>query len=220
MSAHRMFRWIADVMGDANPFSVGFCEWSENQKVWYTLPTQLDAKLTILSPLRLSKESPVSEIPTMMEKGYDEPLAHTILREARSNENSNRRSALVMAISSVEIAIKQCVVSLSPDYSWFLENTQSPPVDKILKELVPTLRGVNKLGSRVPVLPKAARSQLKNAIELRNRLVHRPGTDDPTEDQVREALEVAKDILYLCDFYIGHDWALGNLNKSFRESLR
>jgi hypothetical protein len=150
-----------------------------------------------------------------------QPLYHDIFREAWQSRKQNARSALVMAIAAAETGFKTMVADLYRDrgIQWVFENMPSPPLDRMLREffeLLPTRRRINDLVKRPP---KSVITALKNGIELRNKLVH--GRDQAiTSETLDGILFAVRDLLYLFDFYRGHDWALSRTRPEFTAAMK
>jgi hypothetical protein len=69
------------------------------------------------------------------------------------------------------------------------------------------------------ILPPALRGQLDDAVNLRNKIVHR-GTEAPNEKAVEDSLAVASDLVRLFDYYAGNQWALSFVSKEVRQGAR
>lgn len=73
-----------------------------------------------------------------------------------------------------------------PDAGSLLEHVQSPPVEKLLGEYLPTLH-------RFP-LSKEVFEEIRNAVALRNLVAHKGSTDvDPT--RLRAMLQTVRSVL-------------------------
>lgn len=168
----------------------------------------------------LNRES-ADAIEEMCRLGTAQPLYHDLFREAWQNRSHNPRSALVMAIAAAETAFKTAAVELCDDKGteWIFENLPSPPLDRMLREYLQLLPVRRKLDGEVRRPPKSAIRVLKEGIELRNKLVH--GRDQGVNpDQLNMILLAVRDILYLLDFYQGHDWAIDRLSCDFGNEIR
>jgi len=148
-----------------------------------------------------------------------QPLYHDLLREACQNKKTNSRSALVMGIAAAETGFKITATDLNPSTSWILENLPSPPLDRMIREYLEQLPARRTFDGKVRRPPNTMISTLKKGIELRNKLVHgREENVDPK--QLNEILIAVRDLLYLLDFYRGHDWALDRLTPEVAEEMR
>jgi hypothetical protein len=142
----------------------------------------------------------------LLEEGLKSPLGHELLWEARRIRESNWRSALVMGVAAVETSVKEFITQVEPQTAWLLQNMQSPPLHKILKDYLPTLKSAAAGYEKVPSLPKEWRSTFNNAVELRNKIVHgrSVGADDKL---IEDLLRTAYELLYFLDYHGGHEWA-------------
>lgn len=148
-----------------------------------------------------------------------QPLYHDLFREAWQNQRYNPRSAVVMGIAAAEAGFNTALTDLNPTVSWIVENLQSPPLDRMLRDYMPQLPARNQINGEVRRPPKKVISTIKRGIELRNKLVH-GRQDTETTDEVREMLEAVRDLLYMLDYYRGHDWAIERLSHEVAASLK
>jgi malonyl CoA-acyl carrier protein transacylase len=181
------------------------------------MPGGLYGRLSGRSASRVSAELR-DQIQEMVTQGRTEPLARELLREASVNDGLNRRSALILAVAAAEAGVKQCISELVPDASWLVETGPSPGLVDMLKNYLPSLPCKGKINDQVPTIPKAIRRVLDDAVKQRNKLVH-VGMGQPTADEVHETLTAVEDVLWLCDFYRGHEWALKYLSSATRAAF-
>lgn len=147
-----------------------------------------------------------------------QPLYHDLFREAWQNQQDNPRSAIVMGIAAAETGFKTSLVDLNPSVSWIVENLQSPPLDRMLRDYMAQLPTRNRVNGKVRRPPKKVISTIKKGIELRNKLVH--GREESvTTEEVRQVLEAVHDLLYILDYYRGHDWAMERISPEVATSL-
>lgn len=147
-----------------------------------------------------------------------QPLYHDLFREAWQNQRRNPRSALVMGIAAAETGFKATLIDLEPSTTWLVENLQSPPLDRMLRDYMARLPARNQIGGEVRRPPKQLITTIKSGIELRNKLVH-GREDDLSAEVVRRTLEAVRDLLYLLDYYRGHDWALERITPAVVAAL-
>ena len=154
----------------------------------------------------------------LLAKEAVQPLHHDLFREAWQNRNVNPRSALVIAIASLETAVKTTICELQEPLRWVFEKLISPPVDKLLREYIPQLPAKNKLNGSVLRPPTHIISEIKKGIEQRNRLVH--GSEEGLAPSDLQDLFLAiRDVLYLLDYYRGHDWAVDRIRSEVKNEL-
>jgi hypothetical protein len=63
------------------------------------------------------------------------------------------------------------------------------------------------------VVPKGIVKQLQAAGEMRNKVIHR-GISPPERGDVLATLIAVNDLLYLLDWFSGHDWAFERLTPT------
>jgi hypothetical protein len=153
-----------------------------------------------------------------------EPLYHELFREAWEQRRTNPRSAIVIGIAAAESGIKQCTANLVPSAAWFVQQKESPPIIKIMKNYFPTLSTKAKLNGKV-FIPKSIYDEIDIGVQVRNKLAHagvipeykkesryKPYHDNlsqKTEDLLLNIL----DLLWLLDYYSGHEWALDHVRE-------
>ncbi len=144
-----------------------------------------------------------------------EPLAHQLLREAKNIVGQNRRSALLICYSALEVGVKQHISNCVPDAAWLATNSPSPPLNKILRTYLPQLHSENQdfenwnqIKSKLSLVPKFT--------DDRNRLAHR---GESIEGSIDDYLEITENLLYAFDVLEGHNWAKSLVDREFRELL-
>lgn len=173
-----------------------------------------------MQSISLDAESAVA-IEEIYKLANAQPLYHDLFREAWQNRSDNPRSALVMAIASAETAFKTTAADLSNDKGteWMFENLASPPLDRMLRDYLELLPARRTFGGEVRRPPKSVITTLKEGIELRNKLVHgRSQSVEPAK--LNKILIAVRDLLYLLDFYRGHDWAASRWTPDFADEIR
>jgi hypothetical protein len=160
-----------------------------------------------------------SNVEKLIQFQSKQPLYHDLFREAWQNQRDNPRSAVVMGIAAAETGFKTALTDLNPTVTWIVENLQSPPLDRMLRDYMAQLPARNQINGEVRRPPIKVISTIKKGIELRNKLVH--GREETvTTDEVREMLEAVRDLLYMLDYYRGHDWAMERLSHEVAASLK
>lgn len=160
-------------------------------------------------------------IEEMFRIGTAQPLCHDLFREAWQSRNHNPRSALVMGMAATETGVKTAAVDLHDNAGteWIFENLPSPPIDRMLRDYIQLLPARRKIDDKVRRPPKSAITLIKEGVELRNKIVHGRGKEIEPE-RLDKILRAVRDVLYLLDYYRGHDWALERCSESFVEELR
>lgn len=136
--------------------------------------------------------------------GDDEPVQHSIIRDAFEIVNSNPKNSLLLAIIALEVGVKDFIAKSIPSVAWIVFNIQTPPVDKILSDYLYTI-------DPKIILKDEQLKVIKLMIKQRNELSHR-GTFSIDLEKLHEGLDLIKDILYLFDYLRGHKWAIHKLN--------
>jgi hypothetical protein len=75
----------------------------------------------------------------LFREGIDEPFPYELMREAWAQRSANPRSALITAITALEIAVKQFIARRVPPADWLVENVPTPDVIKLIREYLPAL---------------------------------------------------------------------------------
>jgi hypothetical protein len=143
------------------------------------------------------------------------PFARELFREAWSQKYTNPRSALVIGVAALETGVKDLIVELSPQSTWLIRHLPSPPIYRILSEYFPLLRTNNER-----VLPPTSEmvKQVRNWIDRRNELSHGKSPEINAED-LTDFLTLVSDLLYMCDYARGFDWALELIRPQTRQTL-
>lgn len=144
-----------------------------------------------------------------------QPLAHEMWREAWNLRHSSPRSSLVVGVAAAEVGLKQLVSLLVPAAAAMVEHIPSPPLDTMIRKVLPELPIRSGLDPR-KACPQHIRKRLIEAVEARNLVVHRGMT--PQLD-LRSTLLDTRDFLYLLDWHGGHSWAEALLSELTRDGL-
>lgn len=176
------------------------------------------ASLTTSSYALVAPGSLRHEIERSLSLGRSEPLAHSLLREAREQLTTNPRSSLVIGIAAFEIGVKNYVALAAPATRWLIDELPSPPVVKILADYVPTLPGRTGPGRIIRPPSRRLKKILGDAVAARNKLAH-VGASPPDRATLRTALEAIRDVLYYLDYLAGESWAADRVTSETRLEL-
>ncbi len=103
------------------------------------------------------------------------------------------------------MAVIQVIIRKFPEAEWFFENTNSPPIIKLINEYFPRIdkNYSNYINSNII-------GALKSSISARNSTVH--NAQGPiAEISLNKKLLNIKELLWYCDYLCGHKWALGHM---------
>jgi len=148
----------------------------------------------------------------LLAQRHTEPIGHDVFRESWSLRFNNPRSALILGIVAAEVGVRRCIANLDP------AREQAIRADKL--SLVPLLKKLRSLLQDNPRGVSLAPSDemiatVQAGVNARNAFVH----GYPGEDRYAEALKqlegprldkllaTVADLLWLFDYYVGHDWA-------------
>ena len=222
LRAARVFAWRTGgyERGERVQFYGGLT-WTRDGTSWIHLP---EAIFLTLSPVGAQqwislRTNVVQSAADLVGANADEPIAHDLLREAWRQGRGNGRSALVLAIAAAEIGFKQFAAQVVPEARWLLEELQAPPLWRMLRDFLPRLPCKENVRGRVFLPRKGVINVLKDAAEIRNRVVH--GKAFEVDEKLKESVLFAtRDLLYLLDYYSGSTWALRHVSpESMREMI-
>lgn len=206
-------RWYFDNRGSHNPFAFIDFKWTNDNENWYSVPISIYFSVESGSNYLKINEDEKLTILNLLENENDEPIFHSLWREAWGLRNQNNRSALIMAISAIEVSVKKLVERIIPDATWLVTKLQSPPIHSILKDYIPNLKIDNYING-VQLLPtENMLRDLKKWVNIRNELAHL-GKKSLNGLELEEMLLTIKDILHIIDYNCGHKWALKHIRKS------
>jgi hypothetical protein len=157
----------------------------------------------------------LSAVADLVTSSQREPVAHELWREAWNLRHSNPRSSLVIGVAAAEVGLKQLIATLVPNAKSLVENIPSPPLDTIIRKVLPDLsiRADVEPNRRAP---RHLRTAIIAMVEDRNRIVHLGAM--PRGD-LRGALLAVREFLYMLDMYSGHPWAETLLTEKTRSAL-
>lgn len=215
-----IIRWRMNYKGPHNPFSLLGFFWSLDGQNWKSVPgtiVELDGEVSTAVTLR---ENIQDEIQDLITGQVDEPIGHSLFREAWHQRIKNPRSAIVIGIAALEAGLKQFIGILVPEARWLLEETQAPPVVKILKKYLSTLPVRNMIKDEIRIPPKNIIRLIDQGLQLRNKIVHVGRESIPIHPRKgTELLLAIQDVLWLLDFYLGFSWALNYVRPETRKAM-
>lgn len=156
---------------------------------------------------------------SLWKSSSEEPLGHELLREAGSALYSAPRSALLMLASALEVAVKSYINDRAPITEWLLTELQSPPISKILRKFVPTLKPAQAASLANWSELKSMFKRIDDLVEARNRLTHR-GMLTVTPDQLVKFKDDVSDLLFIFDYLNGEQWAINKVRRQTCHALK
>lgn len=210
-----LLRWRYDVdVGRRGFASVAF-EWSREAGLWHTMPFRGVTTARFLRGLPAEPEA-AREVQRLATEGLREPVAFDLLREAEDLRQVNGRSALAIAMTALEVGVKEHIARTVPHARWLVEELPTPSVKKLLEGFVPTLPNPNPVES----FPSSRLLKtIEKATTARNQLIHR-GHETARAEFLLEVLQAIKDTLYILDALSGQVWALEHVSNQTRDELR
>ncbi|MGO8836989.1 MAG: hypothetical protein ACLQAH_01050 [Limisphaerales bacterium] len=187
------------------------------------LPVRMDFKAESVPPKEKETKNPKLQMAANfleLDDKNEAPIHHLLFREAWKCHESEKRVSIVMATAAAEAAVKNLIGTLMPNTTWLLENTQSPPVVKIVEELFPKLPVKCSFNGVVLSPPETLVEMLKRIITSRNKIVHGSPPAMPTDKELEKWLLAVRDLLWLSDYYNGYDWALEHISAASLQELK
>lgn len=216
----RVMRWVYGSSGPHSPIRyLRSFRYSIDGLKWNLMPSSVHLDIRFGIPVLKNITDEIKETVAMLvDQGVTEPLGHELFLEAYEQRTENPRSALILGIAAVETGLKYSIGTLAPDAKWLIDNMQSPQVVKMLSEYLPTLPIRKKMRGCVIPPPPMLIKALAKGITIRNELVHGKSTKLSSKT-LDEVLFAAHDILYLLDFYLGHEWAFNRITASTQQEI-
>jgi len=219
MNAVSLMQWRLCRDGPPNPLTEGGrLWWSLDNEDWRAIPGvggSDGGQAVGFAPI---KQHVRDEICSLLLEGTTEPLGHELLREAKQLGARSSRGAFVVAIMAAEVGVKQHISKMLPETEWLLANIQSPPLFKLLEEQLPRTPGRLNFGGKVVAPPPSLRQRLRNAVNIRNDIVHK-GFHGSVQSKLHDLVEDVRDLLYLLDYYQGNEWALRFIRREIVQEL-
>jgi hypothetical protein len=201
----RLLRWRAGAMGSHEIFqTILASQWSrDGQAPWHELPVK--AQIRLGGWVIPQVDAPVvSSVQELLTSDIAEPTSEELLREAWAAHEVNPRSGLLLAVAAAEVGFKELVIDLVPEVRYLTLNVQSPPLSRLLKNLLPDLP-VRQGTATSP--PPELRKVIERAIEARNELAHQ-GKFDRLNVDLDEVLDAVRSVLRQFAYYRGFTWVM------------
>jgi hypothetical protein len=215
----QLLRWLEKAdgpvkVGDRSDQCFGLY-WKTTQERYHSVPWPKQGPLTIMlgsfGGLTWSNEDQQTFAQLWSTKREHEPLGHQLLREARGIVEHNRRSALLICYSALEVGIKQHISTTAPDAGWLAMYVPTPPLFKILRDYLPEIHGDKPAFENWAAI-KPELKLITQFVEDRNRLAHR---GESISGSLDDYLRITEDLLYAFDVFEGHNWAKTRVSQRF-----
>ena len=215
-AAHRavgLLRWRSGELGAVRPFTAAWqITWTLDD-VWHHFPGTTTVSLHADRLLEI-RPSAAEDIARLAAVDRAEPFAYELLREAWALADTNPRSALLIAITALEVGTKQYIAERIPPAEWLVNNQPAPDVIAILRDYLPTLEpptGAHAGASTVD-LPDDLLPLLRKRRDQRNKIAHSPKVyQEPepvaTPERARSAVLAVRQVLFRFDIADGEAWA-------------
>jgi hypothetical protein len=209
-----MLNWTHGLDGPPDPYGLSHAWYSGDGNKWfrYSLVRKIVLLIEEATHSIYARDVKIDEIVRKVKAGTEEPLARQLFREAWSQIGTNPRSALVVGVSAAEIGLKRLIAALIPETDWLMEEIPTPPVGKVLRKFLPTLRVRAKRVDGGQIMPpQQLILQIEKAVKHRNGVVH-AGKQPPARQELAVMLRAISDFLWMCDIYLGEHWAIQHIS--------
>ena len=213
-NAFNDLRWVSSKIPQQARISYGEFNFSMDEQEWIPVPgngLKVTAGEAYTPNIRLDDPS-LLLIQNLASNRINEPIHHSLFREALALETSNPRASFIIAISSIEIAVKGLIAKIVPESEWLLENIPSPPVFKMIKDYLPRLQSKGTIDGVPFRIPKSMLKDLQKWVEIRNNVIHK-GSETIMGDDLSFMLLCVRDMLNIIDFNCGYVWTLKFIRK-------
>jgi hypothetical protein len=194
--------------GHHNSVSTRGTSWSFDGCNWHPLYMGTQAYVLGSAAFHISAEAQQA-IADLIENRSEEPFSHDLYREAWQQRHNNPRSALVIAVAAAEIGIKEYIKGQLRDQNayWLVDTIQIPPLKEIITEYLPRLVGKRQIPALEKLIPDIVFNDVLAAVRKRNTVVHSKSRRI-SYAELQPCLLAIRDLLWILDYYSGHDWAL------------
>jgi hypothetical protein len=213
-----LLRWRCGITdGPIEPFSSRSETVSSDGSAWRNISSIRSIGIIFGKSFRKINASEAREVSRLHNEGAEPPLGLQLVTEAWNQRTTHPRSALVIGVTAAEIALKQLIGELVPDARWLAENVPSPPIHKIAKDYIPSLKVKARLKGKTLRPPKKLLKKLVESVELRNKVVH-AGEAPPSHEELKGILAAMEDLVWICSLYTGHTWAWDHVSFSTKST--
>ncbi|MBO3753079.1 hypothetical protein J5X84_44165 [Streptosporangiaceae bacterium NEAU-GS5] len=209
-----MLRWRRQLNIPARPYTSSIFEYSMSDASWRQLhlPGRLTSSVALAGTLFSPKlESEISRLANQHERM---PIGHELIIEASELAIESPRSALLLSVSALEVGFKRLVSQLVTHSEWLVTNVPTPPLSQMLRDYFPLLPVTNTVPGSTGHLRKSVLDSVTVMVRLRNELAHK-GATNLSRERLHGWLRLVEQMLYLFDYYAGHEWALSKINVPY-----
>ena len=211
-----ILNWTHGLDALPDPFGASYPSYSGDGVKWFhfSLARSIGLDPSTATHGIYARNVRIDEVVDKVEAGAEEPLARQLYREAGSQMGTNPRSALVIGVTAAEVGLKRLIGTLIPAADWLVQETQTPPVGKMLRKFLPTLPIKARRLDDGPITPPLTLiTQIEKAVERRNKIVH-VGAPPPNREELAKMLIAISELLWLCDVYTGETWAIKHARQT------
>lgn len=216
----RLLRWQQAIDCPADPFRSFRLYWRYSGAEAYCFPKErTNVSIPMLAGIHWSKENQREFAELLSNSQFEEPLGHGLLREAiEFAANGHLRSSAITAYVALEAGTKGFIGAHSEHCAWLLQSIQSPPIPKLLRELVPQVATQVACSTKNWHNLRDLFKRLELLMVCRNNIVH-TGKISDRKPLPPTFLDDVRDILYALDVLDGHDWAKRFLSHTTLNAL-
>jgi hypothetical protein len=213
--AVQLLRWRACELGPERPFTNTSLAWRRSDGGWESFPGETGLSMDYVAYFEV-RSAAHHELQSLFASGSREPFTYELIREAWALRGTSPRTSLSIAITALEVGVKQFMAQRVPDDE--RSRITDEPFDDIisaLKNEVLTLApplGSHPSASKLDPLPTDLLELLERRRHQRNMLSHNPrtylkATGQPTRAHAIEAVLAVRQVLLRLDVADGHLWA-------------
>lgn len=195
----------------------GLLYWSLDGKNWNKDPRWLFKKP---NPSRLTINTISNEgiLEDLIQGEFEEPISYNIFRQAKTAFPRQPGTALILSYLAAEVAIKDLVCTKFPGSEWYIMNAQSPTMANFLRDFFHDLPGAKRIFGESWKIPEPFLKKVTSFSSQRNNLIHQ-GKREGVKENARKAIQISKNIIWLCEILKGHEWARAYLDDEAKKTL-
>jgi len=155
-------------------------QWSLDSGQWYPVPGKYEVHAWAYG-LGNMNESSAKHLQEVLSENEEALMATSYLHQARNAETE--RYQWIYATIAAELAIKEILGRIEPKLQVMLSTLPSPPLNKLYGDVLQSVAGVRSEGL----------NRLQTGAEIRNKLLHSPGSVDLPPDKVNDYVSFVDD---------------------------